>query len=105
MRAACLVAASLLSAGLSPARGAEYKGRNLDGKLFDAVALARDTGRRYEVKVEFEEDRVIVIFPPCARLSLTMDGEVIKDPLRIPASDFGRGVDWEISLDADSLGR
>lgn len=104
-RASYFIVTSLLLVNLQPARAAEYKGRNLDGTLFDATAFAKDTGRRYEVKVEFEEDQVIVIFPPCTRVALALDGEEITNPRKIPAFDVKRDVDWEISIDADSLGR
>jgi hypothetical protein len=105
LRAAYIITISLLLTNPSPLRAAEYKGRNLDGALFDATVFAQDTGRRYEVKVEFDEDHAIVLFPPCMRLLLTLDDEEIINPQKIPAFDVKRGVHWEISIDADSLNR
>jgi hypothetical protein len=102
-RAFHIVAVSLLLSNLSPLRAAEYKGRSLDGALLDATVLNLDTGWRYKVKIDFDEDHAVVLFPPCIRVLLTLDSEKITDPQKIPAFDVEQDVHWEISIDADSL--
>ncbi len=90
---------TLVSPPSSPA--AEYLGSNIDGVSYDASAYSYDTGKYYDVTVEFDSDEVTVYFARGGHITLALDDEEIDDPHDISAYDYNRSVYW--SLDVDGL--
>jgi hypothetical protein len=80
-------------------RGAEYKGRDVDGESFDCSAYSYSTHKYYNVTVEFDGDEATLTFSQGGKLVLTLDDEDIDDPSAISAYDFRHRTYWDLEVD------
>jgi hypothetical protein len=83
---------------------AEYKGKSVDGKIYGAMvgetygatAYSHDTGKYYDVNVQFKEDTATIHFRDGRKLTLSID-EDIEDPHNISGFD-NRGDSWDLNV-------
>jgi hypothetical protein len=90
---------ALLLSSVSFPFAAEYQGQNVDGQTYDATAFSYDTGKFYNVSVEFDGDEATIFFAKGGHITLTLDDEEIDDPHSISAYDYQRGVFWDLDVD------
>ena len=83
----------------STAYSAEYNGWNIDGVEFDCAAYSYDTGNWYYVTVEFYADEAIIYFNNGGYITVTIDDELIDDPMAIDAYDYERSIYWQLEVD------
>ena len=94
--------AGLLAAGA--ALPATYRGRDLDGRRYQASILNQDHGLIDNVEVKFHDEHAYVYLRGGWRLVLILQDEEITDPHHIPADDLRHGITWEINL-KEQIGR
>ncbi len=96
-----LLAFTALLALLIPAaaaHAADYNGHTVDGDAFDATATSSDTGKAYDVQVEFDADEATITFSNGGTRTITLDSEEIDDPHDISGTDSD-GVSWDLDVD------
>ncbi len=67
----------------TPAKAAEYQGKNIDGFKFPGKAFFSETGGVYEVQVLFERKRATIFFANGDQTTITLRRQVITDPNNI----------------------
>jgi hypothetical protein len=90
---------ALLLSGTCVPFAAEYQGQDIDGVVYDATAFSYDTGKYYNVSVEFDGDEAIIYFQKGGYIRVTLDDEEIDDPHDISAFDYNRAVYWDLDVD------
>lgn len=79
------------------ALGAEYAGKNIDGRTFPAQVYSYETGAIFDAQVQFKQNQVTIEFPAGGRLTARLQQPVIRDlrqievfgsPGRIHVSNF-----------------
>ncbi len=78
---------------------AEYDGVDLDGNTYSCTAFSYDTGKYYQVEVEFSGSDVTVTFANEHLIELSMDDDEIDNPHSISAFDYINGVNWDLDVD------
>ncbi|KAF0205752.1 MAG: hypothetical protein FD167_5573 [bacterium] len=78
---------------------AEYKGKNIDNKRYDATVYSYSTSKYYDVEVEFDGDECTIYFSQNSRITVALDDEEIEDPHNISAYDYKRSVYWDIDVE------
>jgi hypothetical protein len=68
---------------ITPAMGAEYQGKNIDGKKLAATAYYGSTGGVYEVMVLFKENQAIIYFDGGSQTTIQLNQRAISDPNNI----------------------
>ena len=87
-------------ASLAPsAVAATYNGQDVDGTSYDCTAYSYETGKYYNVQVEFSGDEATLYFSNGGRRTLTLDNEEIDDPHSISAYDYERGNYWDLDVE------
>ncbi|MGB7417023.1 MAG: hypothetical protein WA902_22710 [Thermosynechococcaceae cyanobacterium] len=71
------------------ALAAEYQGKNIDGKLFEATAYSYETGGLYEIQVRFDERQATMIFAGGSKKTIQLNQSVVTDPDHIEGSKQG----------------
>jgi hypothetical protein len=64
----------------TPARAAEYQGKNIDGVKLKGKALLSETGGVYDVMVLFKGDRATIFFVNDDQITIKLRRQVITDP-------------------------
>ncbi|GAA6619668.1 hypothetical protein [Scytonema sp. NUACC26] len=67
----------------TPTLGAEYRGKNLDGKKLAATAYYGNTGGVYEVMVLFKENQAVIYFDSGSQTTIQLNQRAISDPNNI----------------------
>lgn len=75
LAALCLLAA--------PTLAAEYQGKTIDGKRFNAQVYSYQTGGVFDAQVEFQRDLAIVYFVSGSQLTIRLNQPSIQDPTAI----------------------
>ncbi len=78
-----LLIITILSTSFSRATAAEYQGKNIDGKTFEATAYSYETGGRFDIQVRFQDQRATMIFANGGQTTLRLNQAVITDPYAI----------------------
>jgi hypothetical protein len=94
--AALLFATAILP--VSPAAGAVYRNRNVDGKRYRATVSNSDYGTHENVEVRFQGDHAYLHFGAGGRVVLILEDEEILDPHEVPAHDPRRGITWVLDV-------
>ena len=73
---------------------AEYEGRNIDGRTFEAQVFSYETGGLYDIQVEFRKKRAIMTFAGGSKQKIRLRNPVITNPQQIegwgrPGLTFG----------------
>uniref|UniRef100_A0A0C1REN3 Uncharacterized protein n=1 Tax=Tolypothrix bouteillei VB521301 TaxID=1479485 RepID=A0A0C1REN3_9CYAN len=69
----------------TPAMGAEYRLKNIDGKKLAATAYYGSTGGVYKVRVLFKENQAVIYFDGGSQITLQLNQRAISDPNNIVA--------------------
>jgi hypothetical protein len=67
----------------TPAMGAEYQGKNIDGKKLAATAYYGSTGGVYKVRVLFKENQAVIYFDGGSQTTIQLNQRAISDPNNI----------------------
>ncbi|MHB0970005.1 MAG: hypothetical protein ACYC7A_17840 [Thermoanaerobaculia bacterium] len=87
-----------------PAAAAEYEGRSLDGQSYSCSAFSYDTGKYYELDVEFSGTEATLTFMNGTTVILEIDDEEIEDPGSISAFDYAAGNYWDLDISSEVVG-
>lgn len=83
---------------VTPATGAVYRNRNVDGKRYRATVSNFDYGTYENVEVRFQGDHAYLHFNAGGRVVLILEDEEILDPHEISAQDPRRGTTWVLDV-------
>lgn len=79
MKAWAIAITSLLLLS-TPARAAEYEGKNIDGRKLDAQVYSYQTGGVFDAQVEFNQDLATIYFAGGGQLTVRLNQRAIADP-------------------------
>ena len=80
------------------ASAAEYKGQRLDGRSFDAIALALDSDEAQTAKVTFSGYQALLHFQDGSYAIVDLEDAVIDDRDNITALDRRQNIQWKLDL-------
>ena len=81
------------------ASAAEYKGQRLDGRSFEAIALASGSQQAQEAKVTFSGYQALLHFEDGSYAIVDLENAVISDRDNIIALDRRQNIQWKLDLE------
>lgn len=94
----CVLALAAGASFVAPASAADYGGRCVDGKYFNASAAASPYGTFEDVQVKFQGERVYIRFPHGLQIIAILEDERIDDPHEVIAQDDKRDLTWVLDV-------